>query len=89
MDTPTKPPSPEIVAALNWFVQNLWVTGMALLFSLGKIVFGDVKKDVAEVERKLERQDEKIDAIAESLNQLYREFSEFRGELKGKGRSTK
>ena len=88
-DIPNKPPSPELLAVVSWFAQNAWVTGMAIIFALGRAVFGDVKKDIAEIKQRSEARDTKLDAIADSLNELARVVYEMRGEMKHKERSTK
>ena len=88
-DIPSKPPSPELLAVMSWFAQNAWVTGMAIIFALGRAVFGDVKKDIAEIKQQSAGRDEKIDAIAELISGLAREISEIKGELKSRGRQTK
>jgi len=88
-DIPSKAPSPEIIAVISWFAQNAWVTGMALIFALGRAVFGDVKKDIAEIKEQSAGRDQKLDSIVESIGHLAREVSEIKGELKVKGRSTK
>jgi len=88
-DIPSKPPSPEVVAVISWLAQNAWVTGMALIFALGRVVFGDVKKDIAEIKQQSAGRDEKLDSIVEIISSLAREISEIKGELKAKGRQTK
>ena len=88
-EIPSNHPSPEIIAVFSWFIQNAWVTGAAIIFALGRVVFGDVKKDIAEIKQQSAGRDEKIDAIAELISSLAREISEIKGELKSRGRSTK
>lgn len=85
-DIPSKPPSPELIAVMSWFAQNAWVTGVAIIFALGRVVFGDVKKDIAEIKEQSAGRDDKIDHIAELISNLAREISEIKGELKSKGR---
>lgn len=86
---PKTPPSPEVIAVIAWFAQNAWVTGIAIIFALGRAVFGDVKKDIAEIKEQSAGRDQKLDTIVESIGYLSREVSEIKGELKAKGRSTK
>jgi hypothetical protein len=99
-DIPNKPPSPEVIAVIAWLAQNAWVTGVAIIFALGRAVFGDVKKDVSDLKSDLsdfkadyreqsKGRDAKLDAIAESLNELARVVYELRGETKHKERPTK
>jgi len=88
-DIPSKPPSPEVIAVIAWFAQNAWVAGITLIFALGRAVFGDVKKDIAEIKEQSAGRDNKIDQIADLISNLAREISEIKGELKNKGRSTR
>ena len=85
----TKAPSPEIIAVMAWLAQNAWVTGIAVIFALGRAVFGDVKKDISEIKEQSAGRDEKLDSIVDSIGHLAREVSEIKGELKTKGRSTR
>ena len=84
-----KPPSPEIIAVIAWLAQNAWIAGVTLIFALGRAVFGDVKKDIAEIKAQSAGRDEKIDSIVDIVSSLAREISEIKGELKTKGRSTR
>lgn len=88
-DLPSKAPSPEIIAVMAWLAQNAWVTGMALIFALGRAVFGDVKKDIAEIKAQSAGRDEKLDSIVEIVSGLAREISEIKGELKAKASRNK
>lgn len=88
-DLPSKAPSPEIIAVMAWLAQNAWVTGMALIFALGRVVFGDVKKDIAEIKAQSAGRDEKLDSIVEIVSGLAREISEIKGELKAKASRNK
>lgn len=103
-DIPKSPPPPELTAALLWVAQNLWVpalSGLAwLLFAIGRLIFGDVKKEVAALKSEVaefkkdykessKSREDKLDAIADSLNDLFREFYEIKGEFKAKDRQSK
>lgn len=100
MDTPSKSPSPEMLAVLSWLAQNAWVTGMAVIFALGRAVFGDVKKDVSEVKNDVadlkremnegsRQREAKLDAISDKINDLAIVVYELKGESKQKERQSK
>lgn len=84
-----KPPSPEIIAVLTWALNNLWAAVSFLMILLGRIVFGNIKDHIKEIAVQNEQQSHKLDSVAETVNQLAREVSEIKGELKNKGRSTR
>lgn len=90
---PKTPPSPEFIAILTWLTQNLWAAVSFLIVLLGRVVFGNIKEQMKESadQNALQnaQQNQKLDLIIDKFNSLSREVSEIKGELKGKGRSTK
>lgn len=83
-DLQPKTPSPEFITALTWLTHNLWVAVSGLIVLLGKIVFGNVSKEIAEIREQNKDQNKKQDQLLEAVNHLARELSELKGELKAR-----
>ena len=82
-----KPPSPEFITVLTWALNNLWAAVSFLMILLGRIVFGNIKDYIKEIAEQNGQQSRKLDSVAETVNQLAREVSEIKGELKASGKS--
>lgn len=81
---PKTPPSPEFIAILTWLTQNLWAAVSFLIVLLGRIVFGNIREQIKEIAEQNLQQNQKLDQVANTVNQLAREVSEIKGELKAK-----
>lgn len=83
-DLQPKTPSPEFIAILTWLTQNLWAAVSFLIVPLGRIVFGNIREQIKEIAEQNLQQNQKLDQVANTVNQLAREVSEIKGELKAK-----
>ncbi len=83
-DLQPKTPSPEFIAVFAWALNNLWAGACALLVILGRIVFGNIAKEIAEIKKQNEIQNHKLDTAIGVMTDLGREVSEIKGELKAK-----
>jgi len=79
-----KTPSPEFIVALTWMANNLWAAVCFLIVILGRIVFGNLAKEIKQISEQNSEQNKKLDTMIGTVNQLGREISEIKGELKAK-----
>lgn len=73
-----------MAADLTWLTQNLWAAVSFLIVLLGRIVFGNIAEEIAEIKRQNEIQNHKLDTAIGAMTELGREVSEIKGELKAK-----